>query len=112
MSKFIYQDTPPICNHPDCNKNTKSIRNGVWRTYCSTSCSARSPEKQTKIRNTNLEKYGVENPKQSVTINQKIISTMVERYGVEYAIHSEELFNKQKNTIRNDTGSNTLSNLN
>ena len=104
MTTFIYQEFAPVCARPLCNNTTKDIRKGVWRTYCSAKCSARSPLKQQKIKETNLEKYGVENPKQSAEINQKILNTMVERHGVPYAEQSTELSEKRKNTLKTRYG--------
>jgi hypothetical protein len=49
-------------------------------------------------KQTNLEKYGVENPFQSEDFKNKIKQTNLEKYGVEYASQSNEIKTKTKQT--------------
>lgn len=51
-----------------------------------------------KMKKTNLEKYGVEHANQSEEIKQKVIETNLEKYGVEYSIQLLETQEKQKKT--------------
>lgn len=51
-----------------------------------------------KIKNTNLERYGVENYRQTEECSEKIRNTSLERYGVENPTQNEEIKNKVKQT--------------
>jgi hypothetical protein len=63
------------------------------------------------IRQTCLEKYGVDNPSKSEEIKKKIVDTIKERYGVEYIMNLEEYRDKAKKTnINNHGGKHNLSN--
>ena len=47
---------------------------------------------QEKIKQTNLERYGVENPNHRKEIRDKIKQTVLERYGVEYFCQHEKCY--------------------
>jgi len=53
---------------------------------------------QDKVKQTNLKRYGAENPAQGKQARFKIKRTNLERYGAEYAIKSEQVKNKIKHT--------------
>jgi hypothetical protein len=59
-----------------------------------------------KTKETCLKKYGVENPQSSKEVKEKIKETNLERYGVEYASQSEEIREKSKQTCFNHFGVN------
>lgn len=73
-----------------------------YLTYCSTKCSNSQknftpfsdPNIQNKIKQTNLEKYGVENVFSSKEIQDKIKQTNLEKYGTEHPMKSGKI--KQK----------------
>lgn len=54
---------------------------------------------QSKIEQTNIEKYGVKNVFQSEEIKQKIRETNVEKYGTDHPMKSKEIQEKTKNTL-------------
>jgi len=56
------------------------------------------PEVQEKIKQTNLIKYGVENPLSSLEIREQIKQTCLDKYGVEYATQSDIMKQKSKQT--------------
>ena len=59
----------------------------------------KSPEKiKERIKNTNLKKYGCENPRQNDLIKDKIKRTNLEKYGCEYSLQSEKIKEKRKQT--------------
>lgn len=63
-----------------------------------------------KLKETNLEKYGVEFPFQSEEIQEKCANTMLEKYGVRYVGESPELQEKRKSTCIEKYGvDNTMS---
>ena len=51
-----------------------------------------------KMKETTLEKYGVENANQSEVVKEKIRKTNLETYGVEYGLQSEEVKEKRRVT--------------
>ena len=51
-----------------------------------------------RIKNTMIEKYGVEYPSQLQIFRDKMKNTTLERFGVEYATQCEEIKNKTKQT--------------
>jgi hypothetical protein len=57
-----------------------------------------SEEIKNKIKQKNLEKYGVENPSQSSEIKKKKIKTSLKNYGVENPTQSEIIKQKSKQT--------------
>lgn len=101
FSEKLYQYLNPGITHNCgvCGKPTKfkNIDCGYYK-YCSSTCAARSAERNTKIKSTNLSKYGVENISQLNTIKQKKKDTCVKHYGVEYPLQSAEIKNTYKHT--------------
>jgi len=61
-------------------------------------CSVHSPEFQKKSKATVLEHYGVEHVFQSKEVQQKIKQSMIEKYGVEHPICNDIIKQKMKNT--------------
>lgn len=57
------------------------------------------PEIKEKIRQTNLFKYGVENPSQNSEIRAKQLATNIERYGDEQTLRVPEIRAKGKQTL-------------
>jgi hypothetical protein len=47
-----------------------------------------------QIKETNVEKYGVENPSQNDEIKQKKIETCLKNYGVEHPMQNLEILDK------------------
>lgn len=114
----------PECQNPNChNKLTKniSIKYGYQQKYCSRKCLNSDQAKKDLVKQTCLEKYGVENPFQSKEIQQKInitqqqkyngltakkapevkakqIQSMIDRYGVEYPLQNSDILAKSKQT--------------
>ena len=108
----------PRC--PICGNYLKS-RKGVFQMFCSKKCSANSNYRKEKIKNTCINKYGVDNvnklekiqekkrktwkdnygcdsPFQSPIIKQKIKYTLMTKYGVDNANKSKEIRKKYENT--------------
>ncbi|MGB2843279.1 MAG: hypothetical protein WBC02_00325, partial [Candidatus Aminicenantaceae bacterium] len=56
------------------------------------------PEIKEKIRQTNLERYGVENPTQNLNIRNKQLATAKKRYGDEQLLRVKEIREKGKQT--------------
>ena len=95
--KLIYRGNPNYfcCSNQECKKqirkNTNLKRYGVENPF-------QSEEKKEKIKQTNLQKYGVENPNQSEELKNKRKQTNLERYGVENTFQAEQFKQKIKQT--------------
>jgi len=57
-----------------------------------------------KKKETNLKNWGVENVFQSEEIKTKLTETLLEKYGVEHPLQNEELFEKSKQTCLKNNG--------
>jgi hypothetical protein len=79
----------------DCGKekirNTNLERYGFENPFS-------NKEVKDKIRNTNLERYGFENPSSNEEVKDKIRNTNLERYGFENSLQNEEVRDKIRNT--------------
>lgn len=69
----------PLCKH--CNYNTVSFDtfSKGHHDYCSIKCSSNSDKKKNDIKNTCLERYGVENI--GLVTREKALKTMEDKYG-------------------------------
>jgi len=117
--KYLKKENEGLCL--TCGKETKFI--GLLKGYCrfcSSKCSFSNKETKKKIKQTNLERHGVENVSQNKEVQEKIKQTnlekyggtgfqakdladktkqtMLEKYGVEYAIQNKDLEKKIKET--------------
>ena len=83
-----------------CAKKLKfeRIKNTMVNKY-GVEYAAQSQTFKDKMKETTLEKYGVENANQSEIVKEKIRQTNLEKYGVEYGLQSEEV--KEKRRITN-----------
>jgi hypothetical protein len=86
------------CKQDGCNNTfEKSFKSLVENSlpYCKSCCIQNWKE---KCKQTNLERYGTENPSQSEKIKEKIKKTNIQRYGTVCSLHSEEVKEKVKQT--------------
>lgn len=84
---------------PVCGKRCKFKNYCIgYSNHCSRKCSHNDEKIKEKIKLTNLERYGVENPFQSEEKKQKIKNTLIERYGVEHPMKSQKIKNKLQQT--------------
>ena len=98
-------DEPPKCEF--CNKNYKSFitfKKG-YKNYCSTRCSSSDKKTQEKVKQTTLERYGVEHALQSEEIKNKLKETNLKKYGVEWASQAESSKEKARQTNLEKYGS-------
>jgi hypothetical protein len=76
-----------------------------YRRFCSNrKCSTTHPDVIQKTKQTNINKYGTENPQQHDSVREKTKTTMVERYGVVSPLQSTEIRQKYKNTLKEKYG--------
>lgn len=72
-----------------------------YSSYCSRECSYKSEKLKQRIKQTNLEKYGVENVFQNTNVINKIKQTNLEKYGVENISQSaDSQLKKKKNNFK------------
>ena len=67
-----------------------------YPTYCSNECSTHDPDRNAKIVNTNLKRYGCKAPAQNKLVLEKMKQTNLEKYGVEYSWQDEKVKEKIK----------------
>ena len=89
----------PICKH--CGKHhTKFVSfNAGYLQFCSQKCSSESSLRVDKIKQTTLNRYGVENASQSNIIKERKRLTLQEHYGVDIPMQSQCIRDKQKATM-------------
>ena len=92
----------PKC--PICGKSLKFINTNPpkYQTYCSNKCKYSDKAREFilyKTRQTNLKRYGVENPMQCNKIKEKSKQTNLERYGVENPMQLNFYKEKLKHTM-------------
>ena len=93
-----HQIEKPLCIQ--CKKNTttyKSFSRG-YLSYCSAACVSRSKITKQKRIETNIQKYGVENPTQNAIIQEKRRKTNKERYGTNTPAENKEVLKKIQET--------------
>lgn len=75
----------PIC--PICNKNNRKWyrwykgEKNIYTEYCSAACSSIASETRRKYKQTNILKYGCENPQQNTDVKKRTENTNIRRYG-------------------------------
>jgi len=116
INEKIYILLNDFFKRPQCycgnNVSFESFTKG-FKSYCSTKCAANSLQKQQKIKQTNLKKYGVENVNQLKKFKEKAKQTNLKKYGVEYSSQSKIVKQKKHNTnIKRYGNKSTFSNKN
>ena len=82
-----------------CGKIKKFKRFDVGYTFsCIGECQCRTDAQLEKTRQTNLDRYGVENVRQAEGIGEKIRETVLDRYGVENVMHLPEVRSRLQQT--------------
>ncbi len=84
-----------LCSY--CHVGECNWLNGKYSDTCSTKCSGLKSKQ--KAIDTNMKKYGVDNPSKSETVKQSIKKTTTERYGHENVMHSEQVRGKHSQSI-------------
>ena len=88
-----------IEEHPKCPTCGKPlVFKGIFFKFCSNICVQSSDEIKQKIKQTCLEKYGVDSPLKSDKIRNKSKQTCLEKYGVDNPAKLEENKEKVKQT--------------
>ena len=88
----------------NCNKdlNFKQILHDFQ--FCSRKCSTNSESSKQKIKQTLIERYGVDAAIKSADVQAKMKSTMLKKYGVENASQADFIKDKKKKTLMEHYG--------
>lgn len=87
-----------------CGKETRYISFSHGYTKYCPCCTFKSDEVKEKIRQTNLNRLGVEYPTQSEAVREKCKLVSLEKYGTEYPTQSDEIKEKVRQTSRRKYG--------
>ena len=99
LKETLFRIYNRIEEHPKCPTCGKPlVFKGIFFKFCSNICAQSSDEIKQKIKQTCLEKYGVDNYNKTKESKEKIKQTCLEKYGVEYFWQSDECKEKIKQT--------------
>ena len=99
LKETLFRIYNGIEEHPKCPTCGKPlVFKGIFFKFCSNICAQSSDEIKQKIKQTCLEKYGVDNYNKTKESKEKIKQTCLEKYGVEYFWQSNECKEKIKQT--------------
>lgn len=98
----------PLCKV--CNENNTKWKNFKvgYADFCSIACSNKSEEKKLKIKNTMIDRYGVEHALQNESFLNKSRETLLKNYGVNSPLQNKEINEKRKTTNLKKYGSEEL----
>jgi len=103
--KFINRDSliEGICLHDSCKNNFIKPFRQLLKIggYCE-NCSKENGK--VKILETNLHKFGVDNPMKNSEIKEKLKQSILKKYGVEHNSQSEIIKDKKRNTCLKNFG--------
>ena len=99
LKETLFRIYNGIEEHPKCPTCGKPlVFKGIFFKFCSNICAQSSDEIKQKIKQTCLEKYGVNSPLKSEKIRNKGKQTCLEKYGVDNPAKLEENKEKVKQT--------------
>lgn len=101
MKEISFMIKNEITEIPKCGCNNNLDFNLVkskYNKFCNTNCDFFKKSKSQKTKETNLQKYGVENVSQFETFKQKKNNSNLEKYGVKSNLSINEVKKKIKNT--------------
>lgn len=106
VAYFIKKDIH-ILTIPDCIHCGKQIsQKDVWleHKFCCHYCQTQSEQRKQSMKQTSLEKYGVDIPAKCSQVIEKRKKTCLEKYGVENTIQVKEFQEKKKATLLKNYG--------
>ena len=72
------------CNILLTSKHFRSFFDGYNEEFCSKDCAYKHPQRMDNIKETNIKRYGVENPFQNKEVQAIYKKTMMDKYGCEH----------------------------
>lgn len=108
--KFISKNNEHLC--PICGKENKFYNlNLGFAQACSRTCGQKNPITRKKLKDTNIKKYGVENPFQNEEVQNKQKQTLLNKYGVDHNFKHKETKDKYKQTMIEKYGHDNMSKI-
>ena len=95
--RLIYENSGMFCKKCSKISHIDKIKQSNLEKYGVT-CLFQNKEINNRIKNSNFKKYGVENPSQSESIKNKKKLTTLKNYGVEFSFQSAKIREKGKKT--------------
>jgi hypothetical protein len=93
------------CKCLTCGNNTEFISLTIgYRKYCSRQCAYNSSVRTNKIKNTNIERYGVSNQFKREEVKNKIKKTNLKKYGVTHVSKRSDIKVRKVNTCLHNFG--------
>lgn len=92
-----------LCDIESCNNPTRWV-NDHYQKFCGRKCSAISDDTRAASKQTNLQKYGVDNPSKASQVKDQIDQTMKERYGVKRPMQDPSFVAKASKTYQKQHG--------
>lgn len=87
-----------VCNK-QLNINHIDFKHNIYYQYCCIDCANKSSLRINKIKNTNLQRYGVTSPAKNENIKQKIKNTCMKKYGTTCSFSVDIVKDKIKQTL-------------
>ena len=99
LKETLYRIYNGIEEHPKCPTCGKPLLfKGIFFKFCSNICAQSSDEIKQKVKQTCLERYGVDSYNKTKECKEKTKQTCLERYGVEYSGQSNRCKEKIRQT--------------
>ena len=106
---FVKQDAHQItisdCIH--CGKQLTEKDVLLGHVFCSHYCQTQSEQRKQSAKQTNIEKYGVDNPAKNKDVLEKRKQTCNEKYGADNVVQSDYFKQKAKDTLNEHYGVDT-----
>lgn len=98
---------PPACHNFSCNNPVLCNKAGAWLKFCSRQCRGQFNSKSSrhKAKDTLRKKYGVDHPRKSKDINDKMVLGLMKKYGVDNVAKLDWVQEKIKATCEERYGS-------
>ena len=109
IAEIIYSIEKDIKELPTCEGCDKKVefnlKHNTYKSYCSKECRYKSPNSViNKMKNTLLDKYGVDNSSKIPGVVEKREKTFIDRYGENNPMKVKEIQEKAKETMRERYG--------
>lgn len=93
----------PTCKYCDNHVKFNQAR-AEYGTYCGAKCSRRDPIVKQKVKNTFIEKYGVDNCAKHPVVKAKREKTNRDKYGVDYPLQNDDIRQRTHDTMQQKHG--------
>lgn len=103
----------PVCLTCGKDFNVNIINNTKgFNSFCSAVCAGKNKVVREKTKQTNIKKYGVENPSSNKIVRDKVKTTCLEKYGIDNIMKNPDTVEKIKQTKLEKYGDSNWNNKN